>query len=297
MPDAHSDGIAEITRRVTDAYWDRYPGRILACYVTGSWSGGYAVVGSDLDLVFVLGDRVTEQDQAESAYLAADLGRTAHLGLDLDLVGIADEVRPALKLDSTLVRGPDVRDQLHIMPLEDWIIERRYAGCWLICHLFGRAGVAQIPLPFPNTSGEFYGYNTNRDGASDGPEGSTKDLVRSTSWAMTALLASESQRYITSKAQLLHDLVRCLPGEWASHARDLLDFCRNQTNYAIPTNRGERATLRRLCERTREFEDYYLSHHRRFLLDELHSGDARSRAREKLTETPFGDADVQAALR
>ena len=184
---------------MADAYWKRFSDRIMAAYVTGSHAGGYAVPGSDIDLVFVLAGAVTEQDRNASAALTKELHGTTRLGLDLDLVGSNDAVRPALKLDSVLVRGSDVRDRLSVMPLTDWIAERRYAACWLMSHLFGGPGIAQIPLAFPDEAGEFFGYNTDRGGVSDGPEGSTKDLVRSTSWAATALVATESECFLTSK--------------------------------------------------------------------------------------------------
>lgn len=79
-----------------------------------------------------------------------------------------------------------------------------------------------------------------------------------------------------------------LPEEWARHTRNLLDFCRCQTNYEIPTSTSQRARLRELCIRTREFEDYYLSRHLKFLLAELSSSPDRARiARAKIAETPF----------
>lgn len=276
---------ADVIQRVADAYWKRFSDRIMAAYVTGSHAGGYAVPGSDIDLVFVLAGAVTEQDRSASAALTKELHGTTRLGLDLDLVGSNDAVRPALKLDSVLVRGSDVRDRLSVMPLTDWIAERRYAACWLMSHLFGRPGIAQIPLAFPDEAGEFFGYNTDRGGVSDGPEGSTKDLVRSTSWAATALVATESECFLTSKAHLLDIIGDYLPEEWARHTRNLLDFCRCQTNYEIPTSTSQRARLRELCIRTREFEDYYLSRHLKFLLAELSSSPDRARiARAKIAE-------------
>jgi hypothetical protein len=184
-------------------------------YSTGSYSGGYAVAGSDLDLVFIFSGKVSETERTESEQLIELLSDTVPLELDLDLRCEVDEVRPALKLDSTFIRGFDVRDRLQVMSIPYWTRERMYAGCWLICHLFGRTGVAQIPIPFANPSGEFFGYNTDRRGASDGSEGSTKDLVRATSWAATALVGRESEDYVTSKAHLQSILHQHLPSEWA----------------------------------------------------------------------------------
>ena len=229
-------------------------------YSTGSHSGGYAVAGSDLDLAFIFSGRVSERERNEGAELVKYLSDMVPLELDLDLLCELDEVRPALKFDSTLIRGVDVRDRLRVMSIPYWIRERMHAGCWLICHLFGRTGVAQIPLPFANPSGEFFGYNTDRGGTSDGSDGSTKDLVRAASWAATALVARESEDYVTSKVHLQSILHQYLPSEWALFVEDLLRFCRMETSYGVPKDPEGRRRLRDLCKRTREFESFFLGH-------------------------------------
>lgn len=283
-----------VVDRVVDAFYDRFPGRILAVYSTGSYSGGYAVAGSDLDLVFIFSGKVSEAERKEGAQLIEHLSKMVALELDLDLRCEVEEVRPALKFDSTFIRGTDVRERLQVMSVSYWIRERMHAGCWLMCHLFGRTGVAQIPLPFANPSEEFFGYNTDRGGAADGSEGSTKDLVRAMSWAATALVGRQSEDYVTSKAHLLSILHQYLPSEWALFVEDLFRFCRMETNYGVPKDPGGRKKLRDLCRRTGEFESYFLGRYREFLLEEMEANDSRtSYALDRIIETPFRDNAIR----
>ena len=286
--------VQEVINCVTDAFLERFPGRVLAIYSTGSYSGGYAVAGSDLDLALIFSGEVAETERKQGAHLVEELSDLVSLELDLVLLGEVEEIRPALKFDSTLVQGTDVRDRLRVMSTAYWIRERMYGGGWLICHLFGRRGVAEIPITFPSASGEFFGYNTDRGGAVSGPEGSTKDLVRATSWAATAIVGQKSGGYVTSKAHLQSKLRDHLPQEWASFIEVLFTFCRRQTSYGIPKDANGRKKLRELCSRTREFEDYFLNAYREFLLDELVADVERtSEALERIEETPFQDEAIR----
>ena len=221
------------------------------------------------------------------------LNEHALVELDVSFIDLQETVRPALKYRSTLIRGTDVRDDLDVMTRTYWIRERLHAGYWLICHLFGRPGTARIPIPYPYPEGEFLGYNTHRTGAADGPEGSTKDLVRAVSWAATALVAKTTGDYVFDKSHLLAVVKKILPAPWSTFVGNLLEFCRITTNYLIPTESDGRANLKALCTKTREFEDYYLGSYRNYLLDEL-EGEPSSIAisLQAVSRTPFLDREL-----
>ena len=53
-------------------------------------------------------------------------------------------------------------------------------------------------------------------------------------------------------------------------------------------------TLRDLCRRTREFEDFFLERYRGFLLAELNGDQARAAfALDRIAATPFGDGAMR----
>ncbi len=285
--------VKDVIADIADAFTIAFPNRIDAIYAEGSYAADYVVPGSDLDLVIILGDVVSEKDRQMALELTANLDQSSPMELDLELVCRNQKVRPALKLNSVLVYGDEVRDQLAVMSIREWIRERMYAGSWLICHLFGRPGVAKVPMDFPNASGEFYGYNTNR-GNNQGSEGTTKDLVRAISWAATALTARSSGQYLTSKADLLREHPEHLPHEWGAYLTSLFEYCRTNLNYGVPDSKEGRGKLRGLCEKTREFETYFLAEHREFVLTELANDEGRClEALEKLRETPFCDSSIR----
>ena len=195
--------------------------------------------------------------------------------LDVSVCGMKDTAPPALKYRSTLIRGRDVRDSLEVMNRADWVRERSHAACWLMCHVFDRPGVAQLPMSSPDPQGDFFGYNTMRGAPERHPEGTTKDLVRVVAWSATALVARVTKDYVYTKTHLLEQLDDNLRPDWATFVRRLIEYCRTETNYAIPTAVRGRQRLRKLCERTRDFEDFCLSSYREYLIEEL-SGDDQS---------------------
>jgi hypothetical protein len=84
--------------------------------------------------------------------------------------------------------------------------------------------------------------------------------------------------------------------EWAPLISDIYVLCRNRGHYVIPLDVSDRQMLRSICERTLQFENYFLGLYREFLLDELSSGPPAdgAHARWVLDQLPLADAAVRA---
>ena len=161
--------------------------------------------------------------------------------------------------------------------------------------LFGRTAPVRSPLAYPDPAGEFFGYDRRPVRLADGSvEPSTRDLIRATGWAATALIAWRAGRYVARKSECHHVYQEMIGDEWAPLLTAIYENCRQRWNYRIPTELADRAHLRHLCARTLDFENAFLTTYRTYLLDELRSADADGRrfARETLARMPFGDMDV-----
>jgi len=127
----------------------------------------------------------------------------------------------------------------------------------------------------------------------------TRDLIRATGWAATALLALQAGRFVARKADCARVYREYIGGEWAPLLEELYASCRGRWQYRIPEEPAERAALRDLCARTLGFERHFLAIYKGYLLAELRgpSADAHSRALDVLARMPFADRDALAAVR
>ncbi len=149
--------------------------RIRSYYVEGSYADGTEVTTSDLDLTIVFKDRF--RDDAERDTAAQLAGHCAALsGVELDIVltddgQLAEGVYPSLKMASRCVYGEDRREQLHLLPLDDWTRERMHAAYWLLVTVFQRPRVVTYPLTYPNPVGQVLRLRSPHGALCDGRSG------------------------------------------------------------------------------------------------------------------------------
>jgi hypothetical protein len=102
-------------------------------------------------------------------------------------------VRPNAKLGGRLLYGQDVCRLYPLLPIEAWARERMHAAYWLLINVYHRPTPVHFPLTFPSPSDEFYGYTNRTFRLPDGREvPCTRNLVRTTGWDATALLALQA---------------------------------------------------------------------------------------------------------
>ncbi|HKV85494.1 MAG TPA: hypothetical protein VJN88_13120 [Ktedonobacterales bacterium] len=302
VPD--SQAARDALRAVIAAYTAAFPGQARAVYVDGSHADRTDLATSDLDLTIIIKDAwQDERERAKAEGLTADLA--AHAAVELD-VGVVDEAtmrdqgaHPTLKLASALVWGEDIRDRFAIMPIARWTRDRMHAAYWLTTRLYDRPIPVRLPLAYPDPDDEFFGYTRRLVRLPDGREvPCARDLIRSTGWAATALLAWRRGVYVARKRDC-HALYREHIGdEWSDLLANIYDDCRTRWRYLIPPDDAERTQLRAICARTLAFENHFFAGYRRFLLDELRGADATGRAEAVKVQSilPLNDAEVAEAL-
>lgn len=251
-----------------------FPQRIRAGYIEGSYANGIALTTSDLDLTIIFCERFVSQAEREQAQqLCSKYAAQAGIEFDAEIVdeaSLRDGVYPQFKLGSQLFYGVDIRAQCPLIPMERWTRERMHAAYRLISQVFHRPPIVCFPLTAPDPTDRFLGYTNRIVRLPDGTEvPSTRNLIRTSGWAATALIALQAGHYVTSKRNC-HRLYRnYINDEWADLLENLYSWCREAWQYLIPQSAEDQQRLRVICERALAFENYFLVCYKSFLLTQL----------------------------
>jgi hypothetical protein len=280
-----------------------FPGRIRAYYIEGSYADQTAVATSDVDLVLAFKDCFSDDAERDAArqlgQYCADLSK---IELDLDIVDEAQVSRgafPTLKLASSLLYGEDIRDRVRLPPIEEWTRDRMLAAYWLIVKAFNRPAAVRWPLDYPRPDEEFYGYDQRTMQLADGSEvPCTRDLIRVTGWAATALIALKTGTYVARKRDCYEIYQQLIGDQWAQLLREIYERCKNDWSYGIPAAPGDRQALRTICARALEFENHFLSIFKNFVLAELRGDDEKAKhdAAWLLGQIPYEDDAIKDVL-
>lgn len=278
------------------------PGRLLSVYVTGSYGDATALASSDLDATLVFAGQLTPEERTAAEREIANVARACGVELDasaLDEDELARGVRPLLKLGGRCVWGDDRRDAMPLLPIEAWARERMHAAYWLMINIFDRPTPVTLPLGYPDVGDQFFGYARRTVRLPDGCDvPCTRDLIRVTGWAATALVALRGRIYVARKRELPAAYRRSIGDEHATLHEEIAHWCRDEWAYLIPQNTADHARLRDLCARTLAFENHFLAAYRAWALGELRGADAEARqtARMMLARVPLADSEVMDAL-
>ena len=270
------DGILQTTISRFEA---AFPGRIGGYYIEGSYANGTDIATSDLDLTIVFrGHFAGETERASAVALAHECTMLSPVEFDAEIVDEATlsvGASPQFKLGSRLIYGEDIRGKIPLMPLEVWTRSRMRAAYTLMRTVYHRPPVVRPPLDFPDPGDPWRGYANRTVRLPDGSEVlSTRNLIRTTGWAATALVALKAGQYVVTKREC-HTLYRtAINDEWAPLLEDIYRACREQWQYLIPEQPEDRQHLRVICERTLAFENHFLGIYMDFLLRQVRERDA-----------------------
>ena len=237
-----------------------FPDRIRAYYVTGSFAEDTAVATSDLDLAVVFKQQATEREREAVWDIGDYLSQVSHRFLDL--VGVSEAIMlhegHPLKANSLLLYGQDIRDQLPEMPFDSYLANSIHAASHFIVQVARQSQQIRFPLDFPDSHGEFYGYDYDpieetRD---------TKVLTAIVAHIATAIIAAQAHQRVSSKRQCVLAYRQFIQDEWTDLVETVYETCRDQWQYRIPELAEERAQLRALCQAVLKFENHFLATYR-----------------------------------
>lgn len=279
-----------------------FPDRIRSYYIEGSQADQTGLATSDIDINILFKESLETDERRKAFDLADSCGRLSAMQLDIDILDeqrAAKGIGPALKLASTLIYGEDTRDQLPIIPLQDWARERTHIAYWLMIKVFGRPPLVTLPLGYPDPADEFCGYTQRKLRLPDGSEAySTRDLIRVVGWIATALVALKGGQYVSGKRDSHRMYREYVSDQWADLLEDVYRKCRGEWQYVIPEHATDREQLQAICGRTLEFENHFLSIYKSFLLSEIRTGDAAAKRHILwlLGEIVYNDPEITDAL-
>jgi hypothetical protein len=291
-----------LVQEVIQVYEQSFPGQIAAYYVEGSYADHTALSTSDLDLVIIFRHRFEDREarrHAEYAWTGQHMGTQ-----ETDLTIIEEEklragVPPHLKLSGQLLYGEDICRHYPLVPIQDWARERMHAAYWLLLTVYHRPTPLLLPLTFPSPSEEFYGYTNRTLLLSDGQQvPCTRNLVRTTGWAATALLALQAGQYASNKRDAVRRYREAMSDQWSAWLEELTTCCRERWHYLLPSSKEEREHLRALCEGALRFEQHFLTCYKAYLLEQLRSPEPEvvRFARWVQQQIPLADPEVIARL-
>lgn len=302
---AESTGSAQmdtVVREVIARFLIALPDRLCAVYVLGSYADASAVPTSDLDLVFIVAGSFREGERTRIQAMVAECASQTAGEVDIEVEDEAElraGVSPTLKSGGRLLWGDDVCERLPLMPLTIWTRDRMHTSYWRLAGLFSRPLPLAMPLNYPDSDDEFYGYArrlTHLPGGELAP--GTRDLMRAVGWMATALLAYQTGQYVATKRACATMYREHIGGEWATLLDDLAKWVRGAWQYRIPTSPEDRVRLRALCARTLGFENHFLALYRRYALAELRGDnpEGRQQALQAFGRVPLADAEAMTAM-
>jgi predicted nucleotidyltransferase len=265
--------IDTVLSHIVERYEAQFPGRIRACYLTGSYAEGNAVEWSDIDVYVLFKDAfVSEGEAAQAEQLGHTLAPLTPLRLDLHAESEQSQnslpgfLRAAVKQTSVLLYGEDTREHMSLPGREEYTRDATGTALQFLLWLHQVENV-KYPLAYPDPDGTFFGYEQlQSDRADTCPRPGIRMLVETACRMGTALLAFKTDCSVSTKRESVQTYRELINDEWASFLEAMFEKGKLCWSYNLPENEEERAQLRMLCERMLPFENHYLRAHLAYLL-------------------------------
>lgn len=268
--------IDHVLTQIVQRYETQFPGRLRACYLTGSYAEGNAVEWSDIDVYILFKDAfVSEGEAAQAEQLGRALAPLTPLRLDLHAESEQSQdslpgfLRAAVKKTSVLLYGEDTREHMSLPGREEYTRDATDVALQFLLWLH-QGETITYPLAYPDPDGAFFGYDQlqvlsdSSDRAKARP--GIRFLVESACRIGTALLAFKTDCFVSTKRESVQTYRELINDEWASFLEAMFERGKLCWSYNLPEQIEERAELRRLCERMLPFENHYLRANRAYLL-------------------------------
>lgn len=287
--------VNSIIENIITIYTNAFPQRVKAIFLTGSYGRNYAIANSDIDIDILFEGIITNEIREQAIAIGESCDALCSMEIDITIYDYTAQLPPDVFLGGKLIYGDNNPTEWNCISVERWARERMYAGTWLIAHLFGRDGTLTLPIDYPDNKTLFFGYDDRQMyDENNSVVKSSKNILRASGWAATALVGYQGNTFVSSKEDLVPLFKKDCDKKWINFLTNIYDLCRNQWNYVVPQSECDIQKLISICEENLLFENYFLSKYKTFLLDELSSGD-ENRIKDAISrckETPFYDDEI-----
>jgi predicted nucleotidyltransferase len=293
--------IDHVLSQIVERYEAQFPGRLRACYLTGSYAEGNAVEWSDIDVFVLFKDAfISEEEAVQAERLEHDLATLTPLRLDLhvgseqSLDRFPGFLRAAIKNTSVLLYGEDTREHMSLPGKQEYTRDATDVALQFLFWLH-QAEKITYPLAYPDPDGAFFGYDQlqvvsdSSDPTSARP--GIRFLVETACRIGTALLAFKTDRSVSTKRECVQAYRELINDEWASFLEAMFERGKLCWSYNLPEHEEERAELRTLCERMLPFENHFLGAYHTYLFAQRGSNNetARQFALQRLKQVVYPD--------
>lgn len=284
------------------AFEAAFPGRIRAYYLIGSYRDGSAAPTSDVDVCVVFKDDFVDRDEEE---LARRVWRSISDGspVQFDLPPFSErqlltEGHHRIKAASVLLFGEDIRDIMPPMTRDTYLRTYWHAPYAYMAQVLRGTDLLRFPLSYPDADGEFFGYDRCDDALRADGMRSTKALVATVCWIATMIVGFHAGRMVGTKAESVRAYRGTIGGTWADFVEAMYTQGKQVWSYRVPEATADRMLLHDLCARMLDFENYYLTIYRGWLLDGARSPDTETQrfVAARLGEVLFSDTAVRDTL-
>jgi hypothetical protein len=268
--------------------------RLVAALLIGSGADATDVRLSDIDLIVVLNQPFGDDAERDTVCASAErVSAVSGRRLDLSFVLAADlpslhmVIQVAIKQESLLLWGEDVRRQIALPPLDQYARDVSDGTWHFVAGILRGTDQLVVPLTAPDPQDALLGYARVRIAPwyPVGTQRGTKELVATATRIATALLAISYDRYAGSKRSAVGQYAQAAHGTtWASFPQEVFRRCKLEWSYEIPEAQAEQRALRSLCVDMLQFEQSYCATYRAYLyrLAEDHNAVTRAWAHERL---------------
>jgi len=313
IPQSFPEPGRTVAHEVLTALTDEFQTAIQACFITGSYANGTAVPSSDLDGVIVIADSADPLHRVQVGDSVQRLSARAQIEVSLDVLTLDELLQHldvhasvAVKGDSVLVAGEDIRSKLALPPpslYARWMTDFAFTLLSQVpllpipvpAVLRRTGGTVPYPLSAPDPVAEFLGYDTCRT-KSGAPIPSLKPIEKSVRGVAVAI-SSLRGAYSADRSRYVETYIDAVGDEWTELVAETYALCKQKLLYEVPESKADRLKLRRICERTLEFENHFLRVYRRYLLELLKAdGEDVVFAAKRLGQIEYDDEEVKNSL-
>src|SRR5215510_11207282 len=212
--------IDQVLSQIVERYEMQFPGRIRACYLTGSYAEGNAVEWSDIDVYVLFKDAFVSEEAAQAELLGRALAPLTPLRLDLHAESEQSQdslpgfLRAAVKQTSVLLYGEDTRERMSLPGREEYTRDATGTALQFLLWLHQAENIT-YPLAYPDPDGAFFGYDQLQSDRADARPG-IRMLVETACRMGTALLAFKTDRSVSTKRESVQTYRELINDVWAS---------------------------------------------------------------------------------
>ena len=262
LTSTHNPDIDRLLTGLIGIYEMAFPQQISAYYLLGSYTDQTAAADSDLDLIAIFSGSPDPADMARFRQLTAYCGQIT--SVQLDCVPLAEATlqqgAKASHKAGHLLYGVDVLKDVPLEPLDEHIQRCMFLAFRALHVLRGQPETLTYPLDYPDSTGEFYGYErygSYLGGDDFGP--GLRILVTGATMIATTLLALQTGLQAGTKGAALALYTEHIGDEYAGYLQTLYQACKLDWRYTIPQAEANREQLRELCVQFLALENHFLA--------------------------------------